>query len=134
MSEPFRAAYMITSADLEGNQGVMVIETGTAAKYFEWQEEMEDLKERAKGINASQEHADPPEPTSLWRAWLHVCHDFRQKWGDALVPPDIRAAINVTRRTLNLPPLEFGPVPPMYRPESPSPPNENANANQSTST
>ena len=104
----FRAAYLPSGKDLDGNRMGMVIEMKDAETYFEWEGAILGLKHQAEDINDIE---DRDTKEACWLVWLMRCNDFREKWGDKLVPPDVQAAINSIRvKTFQWERIEFGPA------------------------
>jgi hypothetical protein len=55
---------------------------------MEWHHGVNNIKEMIAGINSQKNRKDD------YVKWLAEVRIFRQRWGDTMVPPDIRTAVH----------------------------------------
>lgn len=75
-------------------------EFASESVYVVWGAFVEAMKEFIASINAD---GNPTARLPKYRHWLGQCHAFIEDWGEDMLPPDIKWAMNEVERDIGAP-------------------------------
>jgi len=83
-----------------------------SALYEVWVRGVSAIKTRIVTIN-NDRNAGPARVPS-YEGWLELVRDFVQVWGDQLLPPDIKCAVNMVENGIQVPTTVWEDLPENY--------------------
>ena len=108
---PYKFELTYFSMDGHGNNFSMIYEFSSGAQMEHWLQQVKSLNAQMRPV-ASALVVNPNNTSELLKLapWLQKCDAFIQEFGGAMVPPDLRFAINFVRQSFqHIPLIAFPP-------------------------
>ena len=72
-------------------------------EYLQWASWVENTKRSIEAINMSDDDEEGSLRLPLYLGWLDAVGRFTRRWGEGLVPPDIKHAVNSVEFGIGVP-------------------------------